>query len=105
LDNLFWILLAVIVLVYWWHSGSFKGRARALAIAYCQQYNLQLLDQSMVICGIWPERTAQGKLAMRRRYQFEFTSTGEHRYQGIVVLSGMTLKSVELETFKIADSD
>ena len=97
--------MAAIILFYWWHSGSFKGRARALAIAYCQQYNLQLLDQSMVICGIWPERTAHGKLALRRKYQFEFTSTGEQRYRGTVVLSGMILKSITLETFKIADSD
>jgi len=105
LANLFWLLLAAIVLLYWWHSGSFKGRARALAVAHCQQFKLQLLDQSMVICAIWPEIDSGGKLAMRRKYQFEFTSTGEHRYQGVLVLSGMKLKSIELEAFTIADSD
>jgi len=105
LANLFWLLLAMIVLLYWWHSGSYKGRARALAVAHCQQFNLQLLDQSMVICAIWPEIDTGGKLNFRRKYQFEFTSTGEYRYQGLLVLSGMKLKSIELETFKIADTD
>ena len=103
--NLFWILLAAIILLYWWHSGSFKGRARALAVAHCQQYQLQLLDQSVVICGIWPEIAANGRFTLRRKYQFEFTSTGERRYQGTVVLSGMNLKSIELEAFQIVDSD
>jgi hypothetical protein len=105
LDNLFWLLLTAIVLLYWWHSGNFKGRARALAVAHCQQFKLQLLDQSVVICGIWPEIDTSGKLTLRRKYQFEFTSTGEHRYQGFLVLSGMNLKSIELEAFKIADTD
>jgi hypothetical protein len=59
----------------------------------------------MVIRGIWPERTAGGILTLRRSYQFEFTSTGEQRYQGLLVLQGMNLKSIELETYKLPDPD
>lgn len=98
------LLLIGTVLIYWWHSGSYKGRARELATHHCQQFNLQLLDQSMVIKGIWPHRGANGKLTLRRSYQFEFTSTGDQRYQGILVLQGMKLKSIELETYKLPDS-
>ncbi len=105
LDNLIWLLGAGILFVYWWNSGRFKGRARSLAIGHCQQFGLQLLDQSMVIRGIWLERAAGGNLALRRSYQFEFTSTGEQRYQGLLVLRGMNLKSIELEAYKLPDSD
>ncbi len=105
LDNLIWLLVAGILFVYWWNSGSFKGRARSLAIDHCQQFGLQLLDQSMVIRGIWLERAAGGNLALRRSYQFEFSSTGEQRYQGLLVLQGMNLKSIELEAYKLPDSD
>ena len=105
LDNLIWLLIAGILFVYWWNSGRFKGRARSLAIDHCQQFGLQLLDQSMVIRGIWPERTASGNLSLRRSYAFEFTSTGDQRYQGLLVLQGMTLKSIELEAYKLPDSD
>jgi hypothetical protein len=105
LDKLIWLLIAGILFVYWWNSGRFKGRARSLAFDHCQQFGLQLLDQSMVIRGIWPERTASGNLALRRSYVFEFSSTGEQRYQGLLVLQGMNLKSIELEAYKLPDSD
>ena len=105
LGNLLWLLVIGIVLVYCWHSGKFKGRARELAIAHCRQLNLQLLDQSMVIRGIWPVATDNNGLALRRSYQFEFSSTGEQRYQGVLVLEGLGLKSIELETYKIPESD
>jgi hypothetical protein len=105
LGNLLWFLVAGVILVYWWHSGSFKGRARELAIAHCQQFDLQLLDQSMVIRGIRPVRSGNNGLSLRRSYQFEFTSTGEQRYQGVLVLEGMKLKSIDLEAYKIPASN
>lgn len=100
-----WLILLATALLYWWHSGVYKGRARDLAIRHCRQYDLQLLDQSMVIRGLWPERRGDGRLTLRRTYHFEFTSTGEQRYRGILVLLGMKLKSIELETYKLPYSD
>ncbi len=105
LENLTWLLIVGILLVYFWHSGRFTGRARTLAIDYCQQFGLQLLDHSMVIKGVWPERNEDGKLTLRRRYQFEFSSTGSRRYQGVLVLLGMNLKSIELETYELPGQD
>lgn len=93
------------LLLYWWHSGAYKGHARALATAHCQSLNLQLLDQSMVICSIWPEKSAQGGFSLRRIYRFEFTSTGAQRYQGSLVLCAMKLRSIELEAYRIADPE
>ena len=101
MSNLPWLLLIGIVLAYWWQSGGFKGRARELATRHCQQLDLQLIDQSMVISSIWPQRNAGGSLSLRRTYQFEFTSTGDQRYQGVLVLFGMKLKSIQLETYKL----
>jgi len=103
LEYLIWLLIAGILLVYFWHSGRFTGRARVLAIDYCQQFGLQLLDHSIVIKGVWPERTEAGNLTLRRRYQFEFSSTGTQRYQGVLVLLGMNLKSIELEAYELPD--
>ncbi|MFT5665751.1 MAG: hypothetical protein ACI9JR_003160 [Gammaproteobacteria bacterium] len=99
--NLFVLLALGLLAYYWWHSGEFKSLALSFATKYCEQFSLQLLDQSMVINGFWVERNPQGSLAIRRSYQFEFCSTGEQRYQGSLVLMGMTLKSIDLETYKI----
>ena len=94
-------ILLGLILLYWWHSGVYKGRARELAEGHCREYDLQLLDQSMVIRGIWLQRKIDGGWDFRRTYQFEFTSTGDHRYQGVLILLGMCLLSIELETYKI----
>jgi hypothetical protein len=100
------IKLIVIMLLgfaglYWWHSGDFKGRARNLATAHCNDLDLQLLDQSVVISGLWPKIDQFGKWQLRRRYQFEFTSTGRQRYRGEMSLLGMSLDSIELEAYAI----
>ncbi len=105
LDNLLWLVLAAMLAIYWWQSGLYKGRARELATAHCQQLGLQLLDQSMVIVGFWPVRGRSGRLVFRRSYQFEFSSTGEKRYQGRLVLEGILLKSIQLEVYRPPESD
>ncbi len=105
LTNLLWLILAGGLALYWWQSGLYKGRARELATAHCQQLGLQLLDQSMVIVGFRPVRSRAGNLVFRRSYQFEFSSKGDKRYQGKLVLVGMLLKSIELETYRLPESD
>jgi hypothetical protein len=105
LTKLLLLTLAGVIAVYWWQSGLFKGRAREFAIAHCRQLGLQLLDQSMVITGLWPSRSGSGKIEFRRTYQFEFSSIGDRRYQGLLVMQGLRLKSIELETYKLPDPD
>jgi hypothetical protein len=101
LVNLFWLVLLGTAGLYLWHSGQFKGRARSLALNHCKQLDLQLLDDSMVISGLWPVRGAAGSLVFRRNYRFEFASIGDRRYQGEVVMIGMQLVHIELETYKL----
>ena len=105
LVNLLWLALVGLGALYWWQSGLFKGRARQLAMEHCRQLDLQLLDQSMVITGFWPIRDARGNLAFKRTYQFEFSSTGDRRYRGELILEGVALKSIDLEAYKIPDSE
>ena len=101
LNALIALALIGIGALYLWRSGEFKGRARQLARAHCQQLELQLLDDSMVIVGLWPLRNAGGRLILRRRDQFEFATTGDRRYQGKLVLEGLQLQQIELETYKL----
>ena len=102
LANLIWIALAGVCALYLLRSGHFKGRARQLATAHCGQLGLQLLDQSMVIVGLWPVRRSNGPV-FRRTYQFEFASTGDRRYQGKLIMEGMHLVSIDLEAYKLPE--
>ncbi len=103
LGNIILLALLGFILHYWWQSGEYKGRALRLASQHCQQLGLQLLDQSMVIKGYWPMRLQSGSLVIRRRYNFEFTSTGQQRYCGKLVLLGFKLESIELETYQLPE--
>jgi len=105
LTKLLLLILVGVIAVYWWQSGLFKGRARELAAAHCRQLGLQLLDQSMVITAIRPVLGRGGRIEFRRTYQFEFSSTGDQRYQGELVMEAMHLKSIELEAYKLPDAD
>jgi hypothetical protein len=105
LANLFWLVVFGTAGLYLWRSGQFKGRARRLAINHCEQLGLQLLDDSMVITGLWPVRSAAGSLVFRRGYRFEFASVGDRRYQGEVIMIGMRLMHIELETYKLPSDD
>ncbi len=104
LADLIWLTLAGVCALYLLRSGQFKGRARQLAIAHCEQLNLQLLDHSMVIVGLRPVRRSNG-LVLRRSYQFEFASTGDRRYQGKLIMEGIKLVSIELEAYKLPDQN
>lgn len=105
LIDLFWLLLLGAAVLYLWRSGQFKGRARELALNHCRQLNLQLLDDSMVITGLWPVRSAGGSLVFKRSYGFEFASIGDRRYQGELVIIGMRLVHIELETYKLPSDE
>jgi len=105
LANLFWLVLLGTAGLYFWRSGQFKGRARNLALNHCKQLELQLLDDSMVITELWPVRSAAGSLVFRRRYRFEFASIGDRRYQGEIIMIGMRLVHIELETYKLPSAD
>lgn len=94
------IFFALFGLIFW-RGWDVKKHAAALAGRYCEQNDLQLLDQSVVLESIRPVRDNEGRLVFRRVYRFEFASTGDQRYQGSVVLSGMRAESVQLEPWRL----
>jgi hypothetical protein len=103
LSLFFWGLLAASVISFWWHGDQVKSIGMAHVSRHLKQQNLQLLDQATVLKGVWPVRDERGSLVLRRRYMFEFSSTGESRYKGKMELHGNRLKSIELEPHIIPD--
>ena len=97
------ILLAVVAFVFafWWQSDKIKRMTIAYVRRYCRHHGLQLLDQTTVLRKIWLGRDEDGFLQVGRRYQFEFSTTGEQRYSGGISLLGTKLLSVETEAYAI----
>jgi len=96
LSFIFWSTCVAGLVSFWWQSDKIKNMALAQVLQYCQQQQLQLLDQTMVLKGLRLGRNDSGILQIQRRYAFEFTSTGEERYAGLVELSGSKLRHIEL---------
>jgi len=102
---LFWLAVAAILVTFWWQSDKIKRAALVHVIRYCKNHSLQLLDQTMMLKGVWASRDEIGSLKIRRRYVFEFSSTGQARYQGEIVLLGHILKSMELEAHILPEDE
>ncbi len=96
LSFIFWTTCIIAIISFWWKSDEVKRLAMTMVLNYCRLQQLQLLDQTMVLKGVWPARDGGGSLQLRRRYSFEFTSTGEERYAGLVELIGGKLIHIEL---------
>lgn len=94
---LFWITVAAALISFWWQSDKIKSYAIDHIVRYCKERNVQLLDQTIVLRGLWPIRNDFGSLDLRRRYHFEFTSTGEVRSKGAIELIGRHINNLELE--------
>jgi hypothetical protein len=96
LNHLILIGLVVLGVAYWWRSMGAREVALKAARRHCEQHALQLLDDSVVLRGIWLERDRNARLSVRRSYRFEFSATGAERYQGRIVTLGDRVQSVQL---------
>jgi len=88
--------LVIAVIWYWLKSRELKDLALIAARGYCRDLSLNLLDETVVLRSVRLQRNEYGGLSLRRRYGFDFTATGEERYQGEVILLGRRLESVKL---------
>ncbi|TCS42072.1 DUF3301 domain-containing protein [Reinekea marinisedimentorum] len=101
LSDVVWFGALCIAGALWWHGQGVKSFALKKVRKYCEQHNLQLLDETLVLRRFWPVRGEQGSLALRRNYRFEFSSTGEYRYTGRIVLLGYKVSSVEVDSYHL----
>ena len=93
--------LLVLALLWWWRGQAVRERALAATRRYCQDTGVQLLDETVVLTRLWPQRDPDGRLGLRRTYEFEFTATGEDRYPGTAVMLGLRLEHIQLPPHRI----
>ncbi|MDH5368594.1 MAG: DUF3301 domain-containing protein [Gammaproteobacteria bacterium] len=98
------ILIILIALIYYWFDSI---RAKEIATSHsrdaCKKVLLEFLDETVVIKKVRLRRSSLGRLMFYREYQFEFTSTGEYRYKGMVKLLGKSLIGIEMEPYQFIE--
>jgi hypothetical protein len=87
---------------YWlWRGYAVKETVLKAARAHCQALEVQLLDESVVLRGLWLKRDIHNSLRVRRSYTFEFTSTGDDRYHGCIVVLGAAIETIQLAPHRL----
>jgi len=96
LQALFWLCIIVLLIHHWWQSQKIKEIALQHTLRKCKELDLQLLDASINLRGLWLKRDNEGKIRIWRSYNFEFSSTGDERYPGKVVMLGNRITNFEM---------
>ncbi len=95
--DLFFLLLMFVGAWIWWIDRGIKQFAFSQAKKYCERADVQLLDDNIRLSGMSLQRNAAGALKIKRAFKFEFTSTGERRYQGKMEMLGSMVIDIHLE--------
>ncbi len=98
LSDVVWLSVFIAIAGLWWHGQGVKASALKHVKRYCDDHDIQLLDESLVLRKLWFARNNRGVINLQRTYFFEFTSTGEYRYRGTVSLLGYRLQSIDAQT-------
>lgn len=102
LGDLSWIFLLAFVAWYWWKAKAISEFALKAAQEHCRRMDVLLLDQAVFLRGLWFKRDGAGRMRVWRRFLFEFSTTGESRYTGRVILLGLQVESVQLDPHRIS---
>ncbi len=101
LRSIFLTVLVFCAAWYWMRARELKDQILKYAARHCDDLSLKLLDESVVLKELKLHKSAQGGLHIKRRYEFEFTSTGEDRYQGEIIVIGRHIEHISLETHRV----
>ncbi|MFC4239442.1 DUF3301 domain-containing protein [Marinobacter oulmenensis] len=97
LGTLFWLFIAGLAIWYWWRAKAIKDFVLKAAQRYCKSMDVLLLDDAVYLRGLWFKRDSDGKLRVWRRFLFDFTTTGEERYTGRIIMLGRQILNMELD--------
>ncbi|NIO43729.1 MAG: DUF3301 domain-containing protein [Burkholderiales bacterium] len=93
-------LVALIVLVFggWLWVDSMRAREAALDAGRraCEAVSVQFLDWTVAVDSIRIARASDGRIRLRRVFDFEFSDTGNNRLKGSIILLGTSVLSVHL---------
>ena len=84
------LLLVIAAAVAWFWLSTIRVREVAVAAARhaCDAEGLMLLDDTVSMAAMKPVRDDDGQLKLQRRYEFEYSDTGDNRREGSLVLVG-----------------
>lgn len=98
------LLILFAVAAVWLTLSRARDKAVQEARARCQQYGLQLLDETVGLSGI-RFRRVEGRLTAERRYSFDVSVDGNDREAGHLWMLGNVLTALILPTIELYTPD
>ncbi len=100
LDDLILIALLLAVTLYWFNGQQAKEVALKAVRVHCLNLDVQMLDEYVALSSIRLKRDHTGKMRLWRTFLFEFSSTGDERYNGICMMQGRRVESIQMEPYR-----
>jgi len=104
LDDLILIALLLGAYLYWINGQQAKEIAFKAVKVHCLNLEVQMLDEYVALNSIRLKREQTGKIQLQRTFLFEFSSTGNERYNGVCMMLGRQVESVQMEPYRIEES-
>lgn len=104
LDDLILIALLLGAYLYWFNGQQAKEFALKAVRAHCHNLEVQMLDEYVALSRIQIKREETGKIRLLRTFLFEFSSTGNERYNGACMMLGKRVESIQMEPYRIDES-
>lgn len=103
LADLILIALLLGAYLYWFNGQQPKEIALKAVRAHCSNLEVQMLDEYVALNSIRLKRDQAGKIRLQRTFLFEFSSTGNERYNGACIMLGRRVESIQMEPYRIDD--
>ncbi len=91
MDSLLFLALLAGLAWFWFDALRAQELAKATIKRLCQEYRLQLLDDTISLQRLAVRRDTSVttlRFYLQRAYRFEFTDDGDERIQGLLLLQG-----------------
>jgi hypothetical protein len=100
------ILIAFLLGAYlYWSSGQLaKEFALKVVRSHCLNLEVQMLDEYVALNSIRLRRDQNGKIRLWRTFLFEFSSTGNERYNGVCIILGRRVESIQMEPYRVDET-
>jgi len=101
LDDLILIALLLSACLYWLNGQKVKETAFKAVRANCLAQEVQMLDEYVALKSVRLKRDRTGKIRLQRTFLFEFSSTGNERYNGTCIMLGRQVESIQMEPYRL----
>ncbi|CAM3584775.1 DUF3301 domain-containing protein [Parendozoicomonas haliclonae] len=98
------LTLLILVVLAWWNLQDVRQRAFHHAERHCKKLNLQLLDSNVALKLSGFKRAPNGILTPLFICAFEFSATGDDRYEGSIHMLGKRLAKIDVPPHRMSET-